>query len=149
MCKNCWKMMMFLLRRCGKASGDSGLSLANPKPHPQSWMRADTPPSQCTSLDAGQAGKGGWQQLHAHTHTHRHTHKPTHLSPSTESTVQWGQFHLWFFKEFGWYWFGAKVSSSFRQSGAFRSSWKELRPQPKTEGETLSSNTLHCILCCC
>lgn len=74
-------------------------------------------------------------RLAAITDTH------THWSHTTESTEQWGQFHLWFFKEFGWYWFGAKVSSSFRQSGAFRSSWKELRPQPETEAETLSWNT--------
>lgn len=76
-------------------------------------------------------------RLAAITDTHTHTH----WSHTTESTEQWGQFHLWFFKEFGWYWFGAKVSSSFRQSGAFRSSWKELRPQPETEAETLSWNT--------
>lgn len=119
-----------------------------PKTHPQSWMRRYftitlfTPhtPSKCRTSRKK-------KRLAAITHTHRHTNTPTytHTHPhwlhSTENTEQWGQFHLWFFKEFGWYWFGAKVSSSFRQSGAFRSSRKELRPQPETEAETLSWNT--------
>lgn len=60
--------------------GGCGWILANFKTHPPSWMRADTPPSRC-SLDAGQAGKGGWQQLQTHTHTHT-----DHTLPKAQSS---------------------------------------------------------------
>lgn len=148
MCEMCRKLMMLMMLFCWGVwwgwwwwwVGVWGL--ANPKLHPQSWTRQilHHHTTLCSSLwKPAKRGERGWQQLHTHTHTH--------WSQNTESIEQWGQFHLWFFKEFGWYWFGAKVSSSFRQSGAFRSSWKELRPQPETEAETLSSNTLQCIFC--